>query len=198
MYFPLKPPKNSDIRESHYVHIPNAFNDEEIAKIIQIGEINLSPAQLRNSDGENTDSFTEVRKSKVSWIQFSQNNAWIYQKMASFTDHVNKTFGYDLFGFVDELQYTVYHASGDHYNWHMDKGALSSSPRKLSITLQLSDPSEYQGGDFQFFFGSEPFTAEKAKGTLYAFPSYLMHRVSPVFSGTRRSLVAWVSGPSFK
>ena len=46
--------------------------------------------------------------------------------------------------------------------------------------------------------GSGPYRAHKARGTLVAFPSYVMHRVTPVTSGTRKSLVAWVAGPKFR
>ena len=80
----------------------------------------------------------------------------------------------------------------------MDKGALGTSSRKLSIVVQLSEPNEYQGGDLQFMYASEPYTAIKEKGSVYTFPSFVMHKVTPVFSGVRRTLVAWVAGPAFK
>jgi PKHD-type hydroxylase len=68
--------------------------------------------------------------------------------------------------------------------------------RKLSLVCQLSDPSEYEGGELQINTG-EIFTPEKQKGTVILFPSYLLHRVTPVTKGTRRSLVLWIEGPAF-
>jgi len=73
-----------------------------------------------------------------------------------------------------------------------------TSPRKLSVVIQLSDPSEYDGGNLQFMLGNESENAKKEKGMLYAFPSWVLHRVTPVTEGTRRSLVIWLSGPKFK
>jgi PKHD-type hydroxylase len=72
--------------------------------------------------------------------------------------------------------------------------------RKLSLIIQLTDPSEYEGGDFQFDSDiPQPDPAEiKQRGTVIVFPSFLRHRVTPVTSGVRRSLVSWVEGPKFR
>lgn len=69
--------------------------------------------------------------------------------------------------------------------------------RKLSLVCQLSDPSEYEGGEFQINPGGSILVPERTKGTVIIFPSYLVHRVAPVTKGTRRSLVLWVEGPAF-
>jgi PKHD-type hydroxylase len=68
----------------------------------------------------------------------------------------------------------------------------------LSLVLQLSDPAQYEGGNLQVMTGSEPQTVRKQRGLVAAFPSYVLHQVTPVTQGTRQSLVAWVSGPQFK
>ena len=91
----------------------------------------------------------------------------------------------------------VYHDhEGGHFGWHMDVGPRT--PRKLSLTLQLTDPSRYQGGELQFFTGDIVRTAPRDRGMLIAFPSYMVHQVTPVTAGTRKSIVAWVSGPQFR
>jgi PKHD-type hydroxylase len=119
--------------------------------------------------------------------------------MAFITRQLNgQFFDFDLYGFVEDFQYTVYEEGNDHYTWHMDKGKNSTSPRKLSLVLQLSDPSEYDGGDLEIFTGVNTTTLEKKKGIIHAFPSFVMHRVTPVTRGVRRTLVIWVSGPKFK
>jgi PKHD-type hydroxylase len=82
------------------------------------------------------------------------------------------------------------------YGWHQDYGGEIS--RKLSLVLQLSDPSEYEGGNLQVKTSSEPQTVKKQRGFIAAFPSYVLHQVTPVTKGNRQSLVAWVSGPQFK
>ena len=70
--------------------------------------------------------------------------------------------------------------------------------RKLSVSLLLSDPDDYDGGDLQFKFGEEEQTAERERGMMTLFLSWSLHRVTPVTRGTRYSLVAWTSGPPFK
>jgi PKHD-type hydroxylase len=68
--------------------------------------------------------------------------------------------------------------------------------------MVLSDPSEYEGGQFQMQTGSPEedklMTVEQLKGRVIGFPSFLLHRVTPVTKGTRKSLVIWVEGPKFK
>ena len=97
------------------------------------------------------------------------------------------------------LQYTEYHAEDTgFYNWHTDVNWLGQddADRKLSVTIQLSDPDEYEGGDFEFQFipGPEQEAAKK-KGTILIFPSHQIHRVTNVTKGVRKSLVAWFEGP---
>ena len=72
------------------------------------------------------------------------------------------------------------------------------APRKRSLVLQLSDPSDYEGGDLEFFVSAEPTPVERKKGLIVAFPSFVLHHVTPVTSGTRRTLVVWLSGPKFR
>jgi len=109
---------------------------------------------------------------------------------------------FDLHNLTDHIQYTEYYAEkGGHYNWHQDMGPGDMSKRKISLTVQLSDPSEYEGGDLEYFRGGDPEKADKAprgKGVVFIFPSYMMHRVTKVTKGTRRSFVLWVGGEHYK
>ena len=99
-----------------------------------------------------------------------------------------------------EMQFTEYHAAQrGHYDWHQDVhwNGQAAADRKISITVQLSDGDDYEGGDFEF--DDVKTNADfRSKGTVLVFPSYLRHRVLPVTSGTRRSLVAWFFGPRWK
>lgn len=141
-----------------------------------------------------------LRKSTISWIPCTNETSYVYDRLSYIANQLNgQFFDFDLFGFVEDLQYTVYSSgSNDHYTWHMDMGIKNTSPRKLSLILQLSDPEEYDGGDLEFFTSNESTVAKKERGLVYAFPSYLMHRVTPVTAGTRRSLVVWIAGPKFR
>lgn len=104
------------------------------------------------------------------------------------------------------MQYTTYTSEDKgFYDYHQDSMGSTIKdnvdqrlPRKFSISLQLSDPSEYEGGDLLIKSGVTPGVAPKAKGQVVGFPSFMLHKVTPVTSGIRRSLVVWVTGPAFK
>jgi len=135
-----------------------------------------------------------VRSSRVSWIN---NETWVRDTLYEYIKLANRNaFNVRVENFAD-LQYTEYHASEEgHYGWHTDVSWIEKKPfdRKLSITVQLSNASDYEGGDFEFDEVETPDNS-KEKGTVLIFPSYLSHRVLPITSGVRRSLVAWFEGP---
>jgi PKHD-type hydroxylase len=141
-----------------------------------------------------------VRQSSLGWISLSAETEFLYGRLGMITRALNgQHFGFDIWGFVELLRYAVYRGNGDHYGWHMDKGNTNGSPRKLSIVLQLSDPSEFEGGDLELWVGGDkPFVATEQQGLLYMFPSWILHRVTPVTSGCRRTLVVWAAGEKFK
>ena len=107
---------------------------------------------------------------------------------------------FDLYSVLDDIQYTEYHATNDgHYGWHQDIGPGALSTRKVSITVQLSGPDEYEGGDLEYWKGGQDIQkAPRGKGVVFIFPSYMMHRVTPVTKGVRRSFVLWVGGGHYK
>ena len=108
---------------------------------------------------------------------------------------INQTYRFELYGFFEGAQIATY-TEGGHYKWHIDVGSELSSNRKLSVTVQLTDPTEYEGGGLEFMNVDQ--TVSRAIGSLIVFPSFLMHRVVPVTRGTRQSMVTWISGPPFR
>lgn len=139
----------------------------------------------------------EVRDSKIAWIS---SNHWIAGFCYHYVLQANESnFGYDIKPFGDRyLQYTSY-SEGEHYNWHVDTIKKEDSIRKLSFSLQLSDPEDYSGGELQFIDeGDKLFFAPKERGTIIIFDSRIKHRVMKVRSGCRKSLVGWVEGPKWK
>jgi PKHD-type hydroxylase len=138
---------------------------------------------------------TEIRSSKVRWV----HDQGVRDVLSSYVTRANvNAFGVDVYNYC-EVQYTEYYATENgHYGWHHDVHwqSLANSDRKLSVTVQLSDPSEYEGGDFEFAECDNP--TSKEKGTIVVFPSYLSHRVTPVTKGVRKSLVAWFHGPRWR
>ena len=101
--------------------------------------------------------------------------------------------GFELAG-SERLQFSAY-GPGEHYDWHIDLGAQHHfAQRKISISIQLNDPAEYDGGDLEVSIDSDNKLCARSKGAVILFPSYALHRVTPVTRGTRYSLVAWIVG----
>lgn len=139
-----------------------------------------------------------IRRCNLTWLNNNPNTHWVFEKLANAVSTLNAQFyNFDLTGFGEALQLTNYdQAEKGMYGWHQDYGGKIS--RKLSLVVQLTDPSRYEGGNLQILTTGEPSTVRKQRGLVCVFPSYTLHQVTPVTSGTRQSLVAWVSGPAFK
>lgn len=138
----------------------------------------------------------EIRDSKVCYVNPDENSAWVFDKLEHILLDLNGDYKFELNGFHEGFQVAEYSAPGGHYMWHNDIGTGKFSTRKLSMTVQLSDVGDYEGGDLEFADAEAP--APKEIGSLIVFPSYLDHRVKPVTAGLRKSLVSWVSGPAFR
>ena len=175
----------------------DAFTPAEVDAVVAWGD-KLEPMKAEIiGRQENAD---HLRITRVAWMERNAETAWLYARMEEIVLRINSEFyKYDLYGLVEAFQYTIYDGSeGGHYNWHVDHGAQNVEPRKISLSLQLSDPAGYEGCRLVLEAGDGPYPAEAARGTIIAFPSYVLHRVTPIESGTRKSLVIWVAGPEFR
>jgi PKHD-type hydroxylase len=140
-----------------------------------------------------------LRVTRVGWIMPGPENRDLFARVAAVAQRLNAQFFRFDISRLEPFQYTVYRDSeGGHYDWHVDCGPNNPAPRKISLSIQLSDPSSYEGCDLQFQFGPAIDTAPRARGAVIAFPSFFRHRVTPVLSGTRKALVAWVNGPEVR
>lgn len=183
-----------------YCFYQNVFDPDQIEGIIQAGDKEvLTDAQIGGDFSSPGKVAEDVRKTKISWIPSTEDNAWMFRMLTDITLQANdKWFGMDLHT-IESLQYSVYH-DGGFYDKHIDHfyQGVGQNPRKLSFTLQLTDPSEYEGGKTLIHNAADPWPIPQEKGTLTFFPSYTLHEVTPVTSGTRRALVGWVTGPRLK
>ena len=177
----------------------NAFTEQELNWLQQQAKEAKQDATIGGSGAGGVDA--NIRRSQVSWLQNNTDTKWVFEKLAHVTSHLNaEHFRFDLTGFGEALQLTNYNQSENGmYGWHLDyanQGIRVS--RKLSLVLQLSDPADYEGGNLQVMTTGQPENIRKQRGLIAAFPSYVLHQVTPVTQGNRQSLVAWVSGPAFK
>ncbi len=169
---------------------PGALSPEECRAVIAIGE--ATP----RTDGRVELGDAAYRVSHIAWLEPAPQTHWLFHKLGALFSQAAQHYGFELTGFIDALQYTVY-GPEQHFDWHMDLGPGATSARKLSMTLQLSANADYAGGRLEFV--NAPAMAEaRAMGAATFFPSYLAHRVTPVSAGVRRSLVAWACGPTFR
>lgn len=174
----------------------NGFTDTELTQIIEIGESGIaSPATIGVGKLDNN-----YRSTEVSWIHYDQNTDWLYNRLRYIVQNLNSDYyGFDVHGLCESLQFSVYTSDKQgHYDWHTDASGNTQTPRKLSVVIQLSDPEEYQGGNLEILSSREPTVITKQKGLAVVFPSYVLHRVTPVTSGVRKTLVAWITGPKFR
>ena len=156
------------------------------------------------------------RKSDIVWL----NDTWIYKEIHPYLREANEKAGWNFdWDFSESCQFTKY-GVGQYYGWHSDSWNRPynkpNSPnehgkiRKLSMTVSLSDPSEYEGGNLEFDFRNQVDWEQNKKakihscneirprGSIIVFPSFVWHRVAPVTRGTRYSLVVWSLGQMWR
>ena len=144
------------------------------------------------------------RKSIIRWIPFAKATQ-IYKVLGQWVEATNNNcFGFDTIHLSEQAQYAEY-SKGGFYNWHMDSSVqMSAMPavRKISMTLLLNDPKDFDGGELEIYSGhtldSEQNKFKLKRGYAVFFASFLLHRVMPVIKGNRKSLVMWFGGTPLK
>jgi PKHD-type hydroxylase len=202
----MKETKIEPSRIPLYAYWDGAFTNEELDQIVKLGlRTPLVEAEI-NSSGKDADADQRIKFStracKINWMGIDAETNWIFEKLQKVFVNLNaKYFKYELNKF-EPFQFTSYASDRqEFYGRHMDCSFGindASTSRKLSVTVQLSDGADYEGGDLVFHPGSEPEFAPKKKGMIILFPSFIIHEVTPVTAGHRYSLVTWAHGPHFK
>jgi len=173
------------------------FTKEQLDWLQNKAKESVIPATVggKQSSSPNLD----IRRSELSWLYKNQESDWVFEILSHIVSSLNADFfGFDLLGFGEALQLTNYHENKQGmYGWHQDFGSTGPS-RKLSLVLQLSDPSEYEGGNLEILTAGNPTPMSRQRGFVTVFPAWTLHQVTPVVKGTRQSLVTWVSGAPFK
>lgn len=177
------------------------FTPEECDRLIEIGELKEFESARVGDAGNNQENLT-VRNTDVTWLHPADDTHWIFERMGALAAKINfDKFQLDLDVF-DGFQFTRY-KQDQHYDWHTD--TMNTPPdgkfRKLSMIAMLTDPQEYEGGDVLFApdGGVERVARWRPKkGDILAFYSHTPHKVEPVTSGRRITLVTWVKGDKLR
>ena len=175
-----------------YAFWNNAFSKEECQTIINIAK---NKGLIK---GKTNGDLKDVRDSNISWLYPIDDMEWVFRRVTDITLNLNERFfKFDLFGLNEGFQFTNYEAPSGKYGKHVDRG-INIPVRKLSISIQLTNPDDYEGGELYLYEDDKGTLMDKTQGTLILFPSYLLHEVMPVTKGERNSLVTWVTGKQFK
>jgi len=185
-----------------------AFPSDFCDKVIDEGErLPHNPTGTVGSEVDNRED-AEVRRTELAFIPQQPMYRWVYEYIQNCINAGNTKYWNFRLTAIEPLQYGIYRP-GQFYGWHADQhplpnqdGKYKGLTRKLTISVQLSDGDEYEGGEFEFRDPGEDNKVEtveglRARGSVVMFPSFVLHRVTPVTRGVRRSLVGWVLGPPF-
>ena len=205
---------------NHYCYFKSALPSRLCDDIIKHG---LSHKETLGKTGDfdnkklsknDVNDLKRKRNSNIVWL----NDPWIYKELQPYIHKANKTAGWNFqWDMSESMQFTKYKLN-QYYDWHCDswnkpyeqEGPQKGKIRKLSMTCQLTDGSEYEGGELEFDYRNyDPHMRNEAKhlkqvkeilskGSIIVFPSFVWHRVKPVTSGTRYSLVVWHLGRPFR
>ena len=191
----------------NYFYFKKAISIQTCKKILKAGR-----KKIINTAYVTEKSVLDIKKRncKLAWI----NDKWIYDIINPFIHAANKKAGWNFqWDWNESCQFTIYEK--DHYyGWHIDQTKpvkqanknMNGKIRKLSLTLQLTNKEEYEGGDFQFKWIDNSkkgllnvITVDDAKeiGTIIIFPSFIYHQILPIIKGKRESLVNWSLGQAF-
>lgn len=188
-------PENSILRLPQSLWI-NTFDPNECQLIIDYCS-KLKEEKAETYNQINRDPST-IRKSEISWVNKTEETTWIYDRCIDVIGRMNQIYGYDL-DVLETLQFTKY-TDGGFYTRHTDNSSnvVGGNIRKLSFSIELSDPLTFKGGDLLLYYQDTPDVIQKAQGRANFFASNTLHEVTPVTEGTRYALVGWLLGPPWR
>ena len=188
------------MRHEQWLFFKGAIDSEWCDEFVKYATKSYKPEDA--TIGFNKDKAkSDYRECEIRWLNPDREKAlvdllWVYVNRAN-----RDSFDVDV-RYINELQFTTYKGKNEgRYGWHHDVDFKNPHPyhRKLSLTIQLSDSKDYEGGQFEFERGIDQLPPEHTeKGTVLIFPSFYKHQVTPVTKGTRHSLVTWVEGPHWR
>ena len=198
---------NSSANHGMFFHSLQNVIDETILKNLEdhVNSHNLiQPAKFItdfggvSNDEADSDRNPDVRVTEIAWID-TRTNPDLYGALAIAINKANNEYFDFAITYLETLQYSIY-PPGGHYKCHTDaalKGPNCDS-RKISFSVGLNDPEEYEGGELEIWTGGDNKITRLKKFEMVLFPSWIPHQVNPITIGTRKSLVGWVHGPDFR
>lgn len=184
-------------RHRNYVPGNVIFNINEINNIKEyLDQLDKLPGKLYGQESEEKELVDYIG----SRVHLNDDIKWVYDRVYESVVKLNdESYQYDITGISEQMYYNTFDAALDHhFNWHVDSGVGNPYPRKITAVIQLSDPSEYEGGVLEIKAPNSDVKVSNTLGSIAIFPSYRIHRVTPVTKGLRNTLVAFITGPEFR
>jgi len=188
------------VLKEHYWIFDQALTENICKEIIKLGKKNKS--KLGTIHSKKIKQLKKIRNSNVKWL----DQRWLYQTISPYIATANRNAGWNFeYSWFEPIQFTIY-KKNQFYDWHQDAGRdvykskdlnWNNKIRKLSIIVSLTDPKKYTGGELEIELPGKKNkinTLKLKRGTIVVFPSFIWHRVKPVKSGERNSLVNWIIG----
>jgi PKHD-type hydroxylase len=177
--------------------VPSAFSLAECDAIVAVSRA----AEARDAKlvGQNKDH--DIRRADLVWLDDVEGTGWVMDRIIEVVREANReVFDFAISEFAESPQVARYGGERKgHFDWHSDIGdGVIARQRKLTMVAQLSDPGDYEGGALEVWPSNAVVIAPRDRGTLTFFPSFLLHRVTPVLAGERFSLTQWAHGPAFR
>ena len=177
------------------VEIPAVLNEKECGVLLgHVAELGQVEGEVGRMDGLGSELDRSTRRVKQTTVPRTPETEWVYERLTTVIEKCNEeSFGFEVDGLNENLTIVDYQA-GDFYNWHLDLGP-GEMARKLSVSVMLSPPEDYEGGGLTFPGAKFEKTQQ---GAAVVFASFLLHGVQPVKRGRRCALLAWFEGPPFR
>ena len=187
-----------------YFDKKNAFDNKHIKRLEDLVNNNytFSKGLIGNNNTEEEKQFSLNNNNRdIAYIEPNSQSKWLYELLFPIAIEANEElFHFDIDSVTDLIHYVVYPEDEDHLTWHKDITDGQTMRRKLAMTVQLSNSSDYEGGEFQIWNGGENSfeTITRERGDVIVFPTFYQHRVTPITKGERKCLVFWTGGRPFK
>jgi predicted 2-oxoglutarate/Fe(II)-dependent dioxygenase YbiX len=185
---------------SHYFLTTSTpvFTREQIDLLKSLVDAENEPAGLEGYGIDNLPGGAEAhRRTRVRWLNVLEQG-WAYEIIWAQALQANELLQLDIVPLHDTMQLARYDADEQgFFRWHSDI-VPEDMTRKMSISVPLSDSSEFDGGVFEFNENGAIKAVPQRAGCPVIFPSWVLHRVTPVTRGSRYSLVAWIRGPAWR
>jgi PKHD-type hydroxylase len=170
--------------------VPVAFSEAECDVLVALGErVGLVPATVWAGSGDHVD--LSARSARTSHHPRGPETGWLYDRLDRLFAVAGERLGLAVGPVTEPLQILRYDQGGHFRTWHSDAGYDSIGRRLVSVSVELSEPGEHEGGDLEIVPDTVGQRRTLGRGGARFFPSRAIHRVTPVTKGVRNALVIW-------